>query len=228
MPAIPLFFLNRWHTYPWANYGPRYSPALFSAFTIDQISPTTARVAMVPGPGGQWQALYGPVSTKYSAASKRVACQPGIGSQVILTDLQPSALYYANLVLDGALANPAGLPITGAWYTDEQSFTTQALAPPASPVISNIAAAPGTPTAAKCTITWTTDIPSDSTVTWDHNPITGSSPSAHDPTLVTSHSMVIPVTGSLLADADYQYVVSSTSASGGSAMSTEQTFTAPS
>jgi hypothetical protein len=124
MPAIPLFFLNRWPTYAWANYGPRYAPALFTAFQVQQITQTTAQVAIIAGPSGRWRAVYGRLSGKYDMASTWVTATGGVGSAVTLSDLHPNTPYFVNIYFDGQLANPAGLPITGGYYTDEQSFTT--------------------------------------------------------------------------------------------------------
>lgn len=223
MPTIPLFYISRWHNYAWANYGPRYSPTLFTAFTIDQITQTTARIALVPGPAGQWKVAYGPVPGKYSSLSKWVPCQAGIGSQFILTDLQPNTAYYINAIIDGIQANPNGLPISGCYYTDEKTFSTLAPVPPASPVISAITSQPGVPDGSHATIHWNTDILSDSTVHYALNQ-PPSTLNVTDPALTLSHTIVLP---GMNSGGTYQYTVDSATAGGQRTVSAIQTFDQP-
>jgi hypothetical protein len=226
MPAIPLFFWSPWHLYTWANYGPRYAPSQFGIIQVQNITPTTAQIALMPNIGGQWKVAYGTKTGEYGQVTPWIKATQGIGSAVVLQGLNPQTEYFFNVVVDGYASNPAGLPISGCFYTDEQNFSTIAVPPPPGPVISGITSEPGNPTAAKCTILWTTDQPSDSTVTWQLNgPPTTGSPSENAPALVTSHSMVIPATGSLTGPgASYEYTVTSKLASGGTTTSPVESF----
>ena len=225
MPARPLFWWSRWQTYNWANYGPRYAPNQFGAIVVQNITPTSAQVGLVPGPGGQWKVAYGLKTDEYDQVSPWVLATPGVGSVVNLLGLVPSTEYFLNVLLDGYLPNPAGLPLSGCYYTDEQSFSTLGPPPPPGPVISNIVATPATPIASQTTVTWTTDVPSDSECSYQLNaPPTGSSPSKSDPTLVTSHSLVL--TG-MTPGATYQYTVTSKTAAGGTTTSPIQSFDFP-
>lgn len=138
MPAIPLFFFSRWQTYAWANYGPRYAPNNFSVLTAQNITQTTAQIAVIPGPGGQWRAAIGERSGEYNMLTPWVQATPGIGSVALIQGLKPSTTYYYNAVLDGYLPNPVGLPLSGCYYTDEQSFTTAS--PPQPPQITSTSA----------------------------------------------------------------------------------------
>jgi len=85
------------------------------------------------------------------------------------------------------------------------------------PVISNVHASPNPTTA---TITWTTDIPSDSRVEWGTTAAYGNT-SALNTALVTSHSVKL---SGLTRLTTYHYHVLSRASSGGLAVSADFTF----
>lgn len=122
-----------------------------------------------------------------------------------LSDLASNTTYYYLVVSTDADGHTA--------ISNEQSFAT--LINPL-PVITNIQASDITPTSA--TISWTTDEPADSKVSYTATTTVESLNSA----LTTSHSLSIV---GLTAETIYDYYVVSTDADGGTAISAEQSFT---
>ena len=91
-----------------------------------------------------------------------------------------------------------------------------------NPVISDISS--GTPNATDATITWTTDIASDSTVFWGLTAAyAGASSPILDPDPVTSHS--VQITGLTTATLYHYAVRSRSTVTGGYSTSADDTFT---
>lgn len=102
--------------------------------------------------------------------------------------------------------------------TDDPIFTVEHGTAP--PVLSNLQSSSVTSNSA--VITWTTDVSSDSEVTYDtSSPVTDADSSVYDNSMTTSHSMTL--TG-LSSNTTYYYFASSTSASARSGTSTESSF----
>lgn len=126
---------------------------------------------------------------------------------VTLTNLSPTTLYHYQVVSSIA---------TGAVESADYTFTTTAA--PTSPVISNVSV--GGLTSDSVTITWTTDVASDSQVEYGTTADYGSS-SALNSSPVTSHAVVIP---NLSPSTVYHYRVRSANVAGPS-YSSDGTFT---
>jgi hypothetical protein len=102
-----------------------------------------------------------------------------------------------------------------------QTITIDAALSPILPVISNISVSNITRDSA--TITWTTDMPSDSRVEYGTTTSYGSL--VTDPTLTTSHSIILT---NLTIETTYHFKVTSTNSYGFSSSSGDNTFTAKS
>jgi phosphodiesterase/alkaline phosphatase D-like protein len=198
-------------------------PATFTTASPDTTPPTITNVNPAPAANGTSATI---TWTTNEASSSRVDYGTSAGSlnlttndptlvtahSVTLTGLTPGTTYFFRVRSTDAATNEATSPITA---NPPASFTTPIQA---APVITAVVATPGT-NGATATITWTTDVASDSRV--DYGTVAGSlTTQVSNATLVTAHS--IGLTG-LNAGTTYYFRVRSANAQGNPASSPAQT-----
>ena len=185
-------------------------PPVISNMLVSSIINTSATITWTTDQASSSLVNFG-TTTGYGSASP---LNPTLvtSHSVTLTGLTPGTTYDFDVVS----ANLGGMSSTSANAT---FVTTNVTSTP--PVISNVAAANLTSTSV--TVTWTTDQPSSSQISYGTTTGYGSSTTL-DTNLVTAHSETI--TG-LAAGTAYDFDVTSTTASSLSTTSPNSTFTTP-
>ncbi len=185
---------------------PVQSPVLTLSNITVTIGATTANVTWTTNMESDSIVRYGTISGKYtmSEGSRDYV----INHDVTLVNLLPGTTYYIKV----GSVNPDGV----ASQSREFNFTTIPLPPP---VISDVSASATSTTAS---ITWTTDISSDSIVRYGTAPGTYNM-SSEDRNYVTRHSVTL---ANLLPGSTYFYKVGSTDPNGVFNESDEFKFTA--
>jgi hypothetical protein len=178
-----------------------------SGLTVNGITSNSAIVTWYTDQASTSQVEYG-TTTAYGSTSQLDSTLVTSHS-VSLANLSPSTTYN----LAALSQNASGTQALSSNFT----FTTLAVAPPASPVISNVQATAITSSGA--TITWTTTTPSNSRVIYASS-MAYTSPT--NPAMVTAHSVTL---SGLKAGTRYSFMGQSTDASGSQASSSASVFT---
>jgi len=157
--GIPLFRSYGWHTYNWANYGPVYSGASFSAVSESNITGTTAQVNFTPAFSGQARVDFGVGRGNARRSSPLVAVTSGTPASITLTGLDPATLYTFIILEYAQTTDQTGYNLIQTGYSDQFAFSTTGGSQNA-PVISNVAVSVSGPAANRtATLTWSTNVP---------------------------------------------------------------------
>jgi hypothetical protein len=130
MSRVPLFFLDGWHRYNWPNYGPTYQPAVFQNFTVSGVDKDACVVSIALAKGGIWSAIFGYGGGAPAGKTPDRVVAATVGDSVNVTGLKPNTLYFITVVAYIQDPNPNGLPLSGIYYDDPQTFTTLNVPPP--------------------------------------------------------------------------------------------------
>ncbi len=174
---------------------------------------TGATISWTSDQAGTAQVFYGP-SVSYGASSTFDNSTSSMSHTSFLGGLSPNTLYHFEVVT----GNASGTMATSSDMTFTTATTTPPVASSTAPVISTVLA---TPTQTGATITWSTDIGSNSQVMYGTTNTYGNTTTL-DPTQVTSHSVLL---SGLVPNTLYHFQAWSTGASTSAATSTDMTFT---
>lgn len=208
-------------TYNWTTYYQPQPAGAQNPFTTFTVVPDPADLRAIVATvqttsAGTVSVSWGKRSGAYSGRTRPVSVPANTSVQIRVTELSKGT-YYLNAQFSTSVANAPGLPLSGSFQSGESSVALSGT--PTSPVISGIVATPGGAGTGTCTITWTTDIPSNSVV--NYGPTNAYGQSASNAALVTSHSVSL---SGLTHPSTYHYQVSSTTSIGGTASSVDATF----
>lgn len=178
---------------------------VISNIVVDAIGVDTATITWTTDTDSDSMVAYGLDATYGSNVSDATM---GTSHSVTLTGLTENTMYHFQVS-----STDAGANMTSG---SDMTFTTSAS--PVLPVISNVQAIDMT--SSGVTITWTTDIASDSMVAYGLDATYGNT--ASDATMTTDHSVTL---SGLTAETLYHFQVSSTDAEADMAVSADGTFT---
>lgn len=177
----------------------------FTTLNTDTVSPVISNVVVTPG---ATTATF--TWNTNEPATSRVKLETPVAQSIFLnplvtshsiqfTGLSPSTAYTYKITSVDAAGNPQNHPSTGTL-----GFSTTSASSP--PVVTGVSA---TSTKNSMTLTWTTDVASDSAVAYGLSP--SKSSQASNASMVTSHSLTV---NGLTPNRRYYFLVRSTSAGG--------------
>jgi len=201
--GVPLFRNSGWHTYNWANYGPVYAPAAFSAVSVSNLTATTAQINFTPGYSGSARVMYAVGGKGAMRSSATVACTAGVATNVTLRNLDASTTYTYHVLQYLQLTDQTGQALVQTGYSDQAAFSTAGGAQ-VGPVISPPMVTIQGPASNRTVIfSWNTDVPCISKVNYGATASYGTT--RNDTTTPANQTGASITSGKLIAGNTYHY-----------------------
>ncbi|MDE1925420.1 MAG: fibronectin type III domain-containing protein [Patescibacteria group bacterium] len=173
---------------------------------------TTAAITWSTDVSSNSQVKYG-TTTSYGTFSALNSTE-GTSHSVTLAGLTPNTMYHFAALSQTGSSSQAVSP--------DQTFTTLTSSTTASTTAPTISAISATPTDTGATITWNTDVPATTQVSYGTTTGSYTASSTMDSSLNTSHSAIL---SGLAPSTTYHFIVMSNNSSGVSSSSADQMFT---